>query len=678
MISNKFLLNIKRSFVPPLLLSIIFIGLFLYAPKSVKAAVPTSPYSPGLISRTGFSLYIYWNADDPDDTNTNFLIDYSTDQITWNEVDTITKVGAYSLESLDIGTNYYIKIKAVNPDGQSDFSEIFQFATVALPAAPTNFASDVQSGTTAAIYWDAVDPDGDVITSYLVDYSTNQNSWTEVDSMSMEKAYFFENLSPGTTYFYKVKARSSLGDSNFSETNSFTTFSLPAAPTDLSSNSVMVNTAIVNFSYILNISAPVFLGHGYISTDNIAWVELPYGICSDTGCNLDNLAENTKYYFKAKVENSVGLSTFSETISFTTLPPFINNGSDPEVFQSSVDKGAIFIQSGNILDTDIVVFEVGYTIVSNGATITFPQYTQMRGSQGENYSLLNFVTRINTSEITSEIDGVTNSIKVGIPNFGLVFSNNITISIPVDNSFNGTQLTVYYQTEGSSDWHIQATCLVANGLCEFQTDHATTFAVIDPNHPATPQNTTNQQNIVADATYSSNSIFTCSATAPTTPNLFQIDVTDKNAKLFFTPLSNTNQFYISYSTNTNAEEHGVSINLAREGVQNYSINALKPNTTYYFKVRGQNDCATGEWSNILKVRTKSSRAARTTAFYPSTAISKLISKIANVKPSTIKPSIVKPETVLDSPAPVQTTSPSPSNDIPKVRKSSFCFLWWCF
>ncbi len=97
----------------------------------------------------------------------------------------------------------------------------------------------------------------------------------------------------------------------------------------------------------------------------------------------------------------------------------------------------------------------------------------------------------------------------------------------------------------------------------------------------------------------------CTFPAPTvSPNLFEIKVTDTTATVFFTPIRDNNTgYYISYSTNKSAEEHGAEVTLGNEGVQNYTINELKFKTTYYFKVRGQNRCATGDWSNILSATT---------------------------------------------------------------------------
>lgn len=95
----------------------------------------------------------------------------------------------------------------------------------------------------------------------------------------------------------------------------------------------------------------------------------------------------------------------------------------------------------------------------------------------------------------------------------------------------------------------------------------------------------------------------CGVEKPFATELFQINTTKNSATIYFSPISNTNQFVISYSTNPSAEEHGAQVDLAREGVQNYTISMLQPNTDYYFKVRGQHGCRPGEWSEVLKART---------------------------------------------------------------------------
>lgn len=93
------------------------------------------------------------------------------------------------------------------------------------------------------------------------------------------------------------------------------------------------------------------------------------------------------------------------------------------------------------------------------------------------------------------------------------------------------------------------------------------------------------------------------------PDLFQIDTGLTDATLYFTPLSDTDTYFISFSTQTNAEEHGAQVVLGREGVQSFTVNSLSSNTEYYFKVRGQRGCMPGGWSNIRSARTQGGASA---------------------------------------------------------------------
>ena len=162
----------------------------------------------------------------------------------------------------------------------------------------------------------------------------------------------------------------------------------------------------------------------------------------------------------------------------------------------------------------------------------------------------------------------------------------------------------------------------------------------------------------------------CSDSKPATiPNLFQINTTRTSAKLFFTPIANVNHFIISFSTKLNAEEHGADVSLAHEGVQNFTINLLKPNTTYYFKVRGQNGCMPGEWSNVIKITTNNKIYYQNSLPTKNIPI-KTVSQKIPVK--TINPTPVVE--IIPTSAPESKPQTKPAS--PAAKRS--CFLWWCW
>ncbi|MEK9169960.1 MAG: fibronectin type III domain-containing protein, partial [Patescibacteria group bacterium] len=98
----------------------------------------------------------------------------------------------------------------------------------------------------------------------------------------------------------------------------------------------------------------------------------------------------------------------------------------------------------------------------------------------------------------------------------------------------------------------------------------------------------------------------CNDTRPDSPpDLFQIDVSKTSAKLFFTPVNNAISGYtIIYGTERGRDDFGVSFPHGQyEGVIDFTINSLNPNTKYYFRVRADNGCRQGWMSDTMSATT---------------------------------------------------------------------------
>ncbi len=94
----------------------------------------------------------------------------------------------------------------------------------------------------------------------------------------------------------------------------------------------------------------------------------------------------------------------------------------------------------------------------------------------------------------------------------------------------------------------------------------------------------------------------CGGTVPIAPNLFQVNSTGTTATLYFVPiLSGNTRYYISYGLDSSAIGFGTTLNNPEiSGVIAYTINDLFAGT-WYFKVRGQNGCMPGNWSQVVSV-----------------------------------------------------------------------------
>jgi hypothetical protein len=191
----------------------------------------------------------------------------------------------------------------------------------------------------------------------------------------------------------------------------------------------------------------------------------------------------------------------------------------------------------------------------------------------------------------------------------------------------------------------------------------------------------NSDNSSSNSSGGSSSAPVCNDSKPLLkPDLFQIDAARTTAKIFFIQLPDTNRYYISFSEKPIAEDYGAEVTLAREGVQNFTVNFLKPNTIYYFKVRGQNGCMPGDWSNIMKVKTGAAGTKSTISYYKNVFV-KFTSGITNLfKPSTssnANPTIQA--TPVPSPQALDVNTVPSSAPVPTAPpKSEHCFLWWCW
>jgi hypothetical protein len=143
-----------------------------------------------------------------------------------------------------------------------------------------------------------------------------------------------------------------------------------------------------------------------------------------------------------------------------------------------------------------------------------------------------------------------------------------------------------------------------------------TVTVVPTTIPTPNSNLTPTPTAGGVASSGSNSAPTCNNARPVgLSDLFQINVRDTTAQLFFTPVSRASEFAISYGTQPSAEIYGARISVGQTGVQTVTIGELQPSTVYYFKVRGQNGCMPGDWSNTLRVVTRSKNTTKTTIFY---------------------------------------------------------------
>lgn len=208
---------------------------------------------------------------------------------------------------------------------------------------------------------------------------------------------------------------------------------------------------------------------------------------------------------------------------------------------------------------------------------------------------------------------VTNSYSVHESLYALGGGNTIN-----GGSSGGISISNFYQADPLHAVYLGTPAWDFENIWMFDNDNSLPVFIHElmPSPTPTPTPTTSSSGKRPRANLSSPSAPTCRDSKPDdTPNLFQIDVNDTQATLYFVPVSNANNYVIAYGVGDSASMYAVEFETgASTGVLAYTVNMLSPNTEYSFKIRGGKGCMPSDWGNAMTVKTGSS-STTSTAFY---------------------------------------------------------------
>jgi fibronectin type 3 domain-containing protein len=226
------------------------------------------------------------------------------------------------VSSLLPSTAYFFNVIAINSSGQSAPSVTVTSTTsnivIAIPQTPSGVQGTGISENSIQISWTTVQN----ATKYKVQWST-QSGGTFTSADVEVNSYVIGTLVPSTTYYCKVSAINSSGQSDASSTITVKTLDpavqVPQAPVltvaALSDTSIQISWGSVSnaASYIIE--------RATVSSGPFA------AVCTTASTSkIDTkLNSSTSYFYRGKAINSAGGSSYSPTVSATTalslLPP---------------------------------------------------------------------------------------------------------------------------------------------------------------------------------------------------------------------------------------------------------------------------------------------------------------------------------------------------------------------
>jgi hypothetical protein len=369
--------------------------------SSAKIGAKSTPYAPTLGTSTpgNEQLSIAFTAPSFNGNLpiTNYEYALSTDGVTygaWVARSPSSTSSPLVLTGLTNGTQYYVKLRAVNAIGSGLESNVVSSNTTprTVPSAPSITTITPGNTTLSVEFASSASTGGATISGY--DYAISTNGGTTYGAwistgLTSGGTFLISSLTNGTTYTIKMRANNIAGSSADSSSSSSTPRTTPGAPT-------ISSITRGNQQLTLNWTTPSNGGSAITdyerSSDGTTWTSM-----STTGNSftVTSLAKNTTYSFYVRAVNAAGAGAASSVASART---YANPTAVTVTLNDSCDTTAFSWGSSN---GDDLTVSYEYRLSTNGGS-SYGSWVATSANQSVSYS-----TRNNTSSYRVQVKATT-------------------------------------------------------------------------------------------------------------------------------------------------------------------------------------------------------------------------------------------------------------------------------
>jgi titin len=221
---------------------------------------------------------------------------------------------------------YYHRIRLKNTYGWGPYTSV-SFTTLGqVPTAPSDYTpSDVASTTAYFTLPTVADNGGLPLTSWQYKLNTVASD-TGATTSAISEEYigpFLQGLTPGTTYYFKMLVRNSLGASAYGPWVSFTTRNdVPTPPLSVAVTAIAETTATIEWAAPADLLGSELWGYSVRLAQNKAFSQGLDEYTSDDGVLYNmftGLLPGTNYYVQVNAISANGPGSRSAIVSFKTL-----------------------------------------------------------------------------------------------------------------------------------------------------------------------------------------------------------------------------------------------------------------------------------------------------------------------------------------------------------------------
>lgn len=255
-------------------------------------------------------------------TATDYLIQYSTDGISWNTyIDDISNNTSGTVTGLNTCEYYQFRVAAINLAGTGSYSATATGIMGNMPFAPINISGTPEE-TSISLYWTMPNNGGCAITGHYIEYSGNGSIATGI-STSGDTQHTLTGLTGDTEYVVRVAAVNVVDVGPYSTGVSFTTSNITVAgsPSNLQVEYIEVLEAPSGLSAVSPNSGEILLSwvapdttnkigidyyNAQYSGNGSDWAPYNWSQSSDNSGTITGLTNNTNYAFKVAAVNLSG------------------------------------------------------------------------------------------------------------------------------------------------------------------------------------------------------------------------------------------------------------------------------------------------------------------------------------------------------------------------------------
>ncbi len=328
-------------------------------PPPPPSGGPNAPTDLAAVATSSSSIALTWEDNASDETS--HKVERRTGDGNFTQIALLgANVTSYTSASLSSGIEYFYRVRAAGPSGDSYYSNVASATTFPPPPGPSGLTATALSPTTVRLDWEDNSPNE---TGFRVERSTNGTQWllTTNTSANATTATVY-SLTPDTTYYFRVRWFEGLNYSDWSNTATATTFPPPPSPTDVTATAGGAKSIVVSWADDSTLETAFRVER---STNGSTFSQVAQVGANVTSWTNVNLTPGTTYWYRVRAVAGTAVSAPSAVASATTF--------DAPAAPTDLVATAVTLTSINLTWTDNTTGESGFKIERSSDGVTFLQ-----------------------------------------------------------------------------------------------------------------------------------------------------------------------------------------------------------------------------------------------------------------------------------------------------------------